>query len=287
MDSFRIMVTGASGMIGGKVIEYLLTQGYEVLGIDCVSQKVSKKGYVHKQIDLGEKKQLQKTLENERITHIIHLAALAHTEGVSDLSWDRYFYVNVTCAKNVFSIAEEKKIPILFSSTADVYGITDAVADANTERHPIGNYAKSKCMAEDALREICEDSPYTIMRFAPVYTPEIKRDIQKRYYLKSPVIAYKVGRGTEYEVLSIENLTKTIGNWVADASKQQIKNIKDPQYLKTVDCIAEEKRAGRARIVLWVPRWLMNFGFRIMRKIMPDNMNTYMLNKVVNPLRTR
>ncbi len=284
---YKILITGACGMIGSKIVERLLSKGYEVYGIDRVPEKEPRKGYTHFQIDLGDKETLADALRGVELTHVIHLAALAHTAGVEDLSWEKYFHINVTCAENVFSIAAERKIPLLFSSTADVYGIADGIVDGNSERNPIGNYGKSKCLAEDSLKKICKDSPYTIMRFAPVYTPEVKRDIQKRYYLKYPNIAYRVGKGVEYEVLNIDYLIENVCGWVDKADGQHIVNVKDKQVMKTADIIKEEKQAGRAKIVIWVPKWCVATAFKVCRVLMPTGWKTYMLNKIVNPLRTR
>lgn len=287
MNRLRILITGANGMIGTKVIEYLLARGCEVVGLDKGEAKVNHSGYSHVMVDLSNQAELKARVQELKITHIVHMAALAHKIGETDLSWERYVLVNVTASENIFYIAAEQNIPILFSSTADVYGITDGEVDGNSERHPIGNYARSKCLAEDALKKICKDIPYTIMRFAPVYTPEIKRDIQKRYYLKYPNIAYRVGKGVEYEVLSIENLVKAVYNWIYNAGGQQTLNVKNAERLKTVDVIASERKDGRARIVIWVPRWIVSAAFRIFRVVSPNGWKTYMLNKIVNPLRTR
>lgn len=283
----KILITGACGMIGSKIVERLLSNGYEVYGIDRVQEKEHREGYTHFQIDLGDKGTLADALREVELTHVIHLAALAHTAGVDDLSWERYFHINVLCAENIFSVAAERKIPILFSSTADVYGIADGVVDGNSKRNPIGNYGKSKCLAEDSLKKICKDSPYTIMRFAPVYTSEVKRDIQKRYYLKYPNIAYRVGKGIEYEVLNIDYLIESVCDWIDKTDGQGIVNVKDKQLMETASIIREEKQAGRAKIVIWVPRWCVVALFKVCRVLMPKGWKTYMLNKLVNPLRTR
>ncbi len=284
---YKILVTGACGMIGSKITERLLAEGHEVYGIDRSPEQKPMEGYTHFQMDLGDKEALSSALHEVKLTHIIHLAALAHTDGVENLSWERYFYINVTCAENVFSIAAERKIPILFSSTADVYGIADGIVDRNSQRNPIGSYGKSKCLAEDALIEICKNTPYTVMRFAPVYTAEVKRDIQKRYYLKYPNIAYRVGKGVEYEVLNIDNLLTAVSAWVANADGQKVINVKDEQLMKTSDVIKEEKREGRAKLVIWVPLWCVNAVYRVFLAFIPSGKKTYMLNKIVNPLRTR
>ena len=196
----KILVTGASGMIGSFVAEKLLEQGYEVIGIDRANAKIDDKNYAHETVDLADFSAVKSVYEKYQIDRTVHFAALAHTAGENDLSWDRYYKINVECAENVFTAACESNSPILQISTVDVYGFTKGVVNAATPIHPVTNYGKSKALAEEKLKEICEGygNSYSIYRFSPVYTPEIKRDIQKRYYLKFPSIAYLIGDSTEY-----------------------------------------------------------------------------------------
>ena len=81
-------------MIGSQVLKGLKEAGYDVIGVD----RVSGDGII--QVDLAEKEKLKETAKSA--DRIIHLAALAHTEGVQDLSWEKYKFVNVDCSKNVF-----------------------------------------------------------------------------------------------------------------------------------------------------------------------------------------
>lgn len=275
-----IMVTGSAGMIGSNLVKGLLDKGYEVVGVDrkCGNDTRCKNVVV----DLGDVQALQKIVVENHVDRIIHLAALAHTAGEDDLSWEKYHYVNVVCAKNVFDVAQER--PVLFISTADVYGFVKGVVNADTELHPVTPYGKSKAMAEAECKNTCKQ--YTIFRFQPVYTNEIKRDIQKRYYLKYPNWAYVIGKNTEYEVLSIENAVNAMVNWCDSTVDNRIFNIKDKERMNPVNCIEEERAEGRAKRVLYFPRWMVKAGFGVIKFITGKNKYTYLLNKAVNPLRT-
>ena len=180
-----IMVTGASGMIGSTLVKGLIENGYRVIGLDRANSRIEHPMYTHYCVDLGDPARLQEIFAVESIDRVIHLAALAHTEGEDDLSWKKYEHVNVTCAGNVFRAAGNR--PVLFISTVDVYGFTKGCVDVNTELYPVSHYGKSKKYAEEACRSICMQ--YSIFRFSPVYTDKSKRDIQKRYYLKAPSLA--------------------------------------------------------------------------------------------------
>jgi nucleoside-diphosphate-sugar epimerase len=277
-------VTGVKGMIGSRLVGELLKAGHHVIGIDRTGKEVCGKNYARYQADLGDKERIKMIVDTNKVDRFIHLAALAHTEGESDLSWDRYYHVNVKCAKNLFDAAGEK--PVLFISTIDVYGFFDgkSIVDGQTELHPVSNYGKSKALAEKACRKL---KHYTIFRFSPIYSDEIKRDIQKRYYLKYPNVAYQVGRGTEYEILNVKKAIKSIVAWCNTEPINDIRVIKDSKSMWTPDYIKAERKAGRAKLVLHFPRWIVCCGYVVLKRVFGENEKTYLLNKVVYPLKSK
>lgn len=289
-----VLVTGCNGMLGSRTVEALLERGHTVVGVDITPMRdvhtVSDRFYFH-MVDLADLHGLSEVFMRHVITHAIHLAALAHTAGQSDLSWERYYHINVECAVNIGSLAAEKRVPILFTSSADVYGITDGVVDPSNACHPVSVYAKSKRLGEEKLIEICQAhaSPCTVMRLAPVYDHDQRRDIQKRYYLKYPSIAYRIGSGVEYEVLHIDNATSAMVSWVESPQTEGIiiTNIKDPSPMRTADILVKEKREGRARLVVFIPRWLALIIYRAARAIAASSPITYLINKAINPIRTQ
>lgn len=278
-----ILVTGAKGMIGSKLVQGLIDKGHKVVGLDRTGDENYGRDYCHYKVDLANKERLRQIIEINNVDRIIHLAALAHTDGEDDLSWERYYHVNVDCAKNVFDVAGDR--PVLFISTVDVFGFYDGkeLVTVNTEPHPVTNYGKSKLMAEKECRKL---KHYSIFRFSPVYTSEIKRDIQKRYYLKYPFIAYQVGKGTHYEILNIKRAVAEMVSWCGEDPNNDIRIIKDDEVMWTPDYLKSEKAAGRAKIVLHFPRCMVNCGYAILKGIMGQNNKLYLLNKAVHPLRT-
>lgn len=283
-----VLVTGSTGMIGSITVTGLLDAGYRVVGIDRREPLTQRADYIHMTADLGDKDALSRVFDEHPVDRVIHLAALAHTAGEKDLSWERYYHINVVCAENLFSAAAEHDVPVLFISTADVYGFVKGVVSSEAEVHPVTDYGKSKAMAEKRLKEIFEgrENRYTIFRFAPVYTDTIKRDIQKRYYLKYPKGAYLVGKGTEYEVLYIDTAVRRMTQWVEAVPENDTCNVKDDKRIHTADLIAAEKAAGKIKHVLRFPRWMVVAGVTVARMLTGKNKYTYLLNKVIHPLRT-
>ena len=222
----NILVTGSAGMIGSYVVKGLIEKGHTVIGVDRVKPKEELNGLKPVVLDLTSKDDLMKLFDENKIDRAIHLAALAHTAGMKNLTWDTYYKINVECAENVFEVCAKNNVPVLFISTVDAIGMVKGLI-IKASVIPISNYGKSKALAEGRLKDICK--VWNIYRFSPVYTPEVKRDIEKRYYLKYPNWAYKIGKGGQFEVLNVTGAVAAMVEWVDKKVDNTIHVIKDPE----------------------------------------------------------
>jgi len=280
----NILVTGSAGMIGSYVVKGLIGKGHTVIGVDRVKSKEELDGLTPVVLDLASKEDVTKVFEENKIDRCIHLAALAHTKGVADTSWEAFKRVNVDCAVNLFEACARHGIPVLFISTVDAIGMVKGEITPATTLNPISNYGKSKAMAEGRLKEIC--SQYNIYRFSPVYTEDVKRDIQKRYYLKYPDWAYLIGDGQQFEVLNVRKAVQSMVDWVDKPVDNTIHIIKDEELLDSAKVIAEEKAEGRAKHVLRIPRWLVVCGYYCIKLVFGKSNKTYLVFKALWPFRT-
>ena len=280
----NILVTGSAGMIGSYVVKGLIDKGHTVIGVDRVKPKEELDGLTPVVLDLSSKDDVMWVFVENKIDRCIHLAALAHTVGVKDTSWEAFKKVNVDCAVNLFEACAKFDVPVLFISTVDAIGMVKGIIRPDTELNPISNYGKSKAMAEGRLKEIC--SVWNIYRFSPVYTADIKRDIEKRYYLKYPNWAYKIGKGEKFEVLNITGAVSAMVDWVDKTVDNTIHFIKDPELLDINKLIAAEKAAGRAKHVLRLPRWMVACGYYLIRLVFGRINKTYLVFKALWPFRT-
>ena len=280
----KILITGSAGMIGSYVVKELIAKGHTIVGLDRRESDWNHENFIQVALDLADKKALNDVLENEHVDRCIHLAALAHFAGENDLSFERFKFVNVTCAENVFEACADHSVPVLFISTVDAIGMVKGMITPETELNPISNYGKSKAMAEGRLREICRK--WNIYRFSPVYTKTQKRDIEKRYYLKYPNLAYKIGSGEKFEVLEMSGAVKSMVDWVDKEVDNSIHIIKDTELLDVNTLIQREKAEGRAKYVLWLPRWMVVCGFYCVRLLFGRSNITYLVFKALWPFRT-
>lgn len=280
----NILVTGSAGMIGGYVVKGLIEKGHKVIGVDRRVSDFNLKGFSQIILDLSIKDGVMQLFEDKKIDRCIHLAALAHTAGVKDVSWEAFKKVNVDCAVNLFEACAKFNVPVLFISTVDAIGMVKGLITPETELNPISNYGKSKAMAEGRLKEIC--STWNIYRFSPVYTEDVKRDIQKRYYLKYPNWAYLIGGGQQFEVLNVSLAVKSMVNWVDFPVDNTIHIIKDEELLDSAKVIAEERAEGRAKHLIRLPRWLVVCGYGLIRVVFGRSNRTYLVFKALWPFRT-
>lgn len=271
-------------MIGSYVVKGLVEKGHTVIGVDRVKPKEELDGLKSVVLDLSSKDDVMRVFEENKIDRCIHLAALAHTKGVADTSFDAFKKVNVDMAENVFEACAKNNVPVLFISTVDAIGMVKGMITPNTELNPISNYGKSKAMAESRLKEICK--VWNIYRFSPVYTEDVKRDILKRYYLKYPDWAYLIGGGQKFEVLSVRKAVSSMVDWVDKKVDNTIHIIKDEELLDSAKVIAEEKAEGRAKHVLRIPRWMVVCGYYCIRLVFGKSNKTYLVFKALWPFRT-
>ena len=281
----NILVTGSAGMIGGYVVKGLIEKGHSVIGVDRRKSENQYRDFHQVVLDLSSNTETMGLFDKYKIDRAIHLAALAHTAGVKDTSWEAFKKVNVDCAENVFEACAKHHVPVLFISTVDAIGMVKGVIKPDTELNPISNYGKSKALAETRLKEIC--SEWNIYRFSPVYTPDVKRDIEKRYYLKYPNWAYKIGKGGQFEVLNVTSAVAAMVDWVDKEVDNTIHVIKDQELLDVNNLINNEKTEGRAKHVVRIPRWIVVCGYYVVRLIFGKSNKTYLVFKALWPFRTQ
>lgn len=255
-----ILITGSNGLLGQEVTASLLKEGYYVTGVSIEKTGIFQHNrFEYISTDLTRSNEVERIFKNYEFSHVIHLAAIAHVFKGQEVTWPRYYRVNTMLSRQVFKCASAAKIPIFFSSTVDVYGITNEVINEKSKPNPIGFYGRSKYLAEKSLMEFA-NQPYLIARFAPIYTWNNHRDIQKRFYIHYPKVCYQIGKGLEYEFLSVERAVNLITDWCKEPNNYpNLVNLFEDKSFNTKTLIKEEQKENKGKRVIYIPQWIANF----------------------------
>lgn len=156
----KALVTGSSGFIASNLVDYLKSTGYEVVGYDIKTGQ-----------DILNYKQLQQTFNHHKFDEVYHLAAQAFIgPGEADPYMD--LKINGVGMLNMLRCIEKHRVPMVFTSSGSVYGLTDSFPHAeNALLHPTANYGCTKRLAELYLQKwvTMTGIPAKAVRFSSVY----------------------------------------------------------------------------------------------------------------------
>lgn len=177
----KILVTGASGFVGGHLVQKLLEKKHEVY---CICRKTSNLKHLEAlpyfknirfvKLDLSSPCYNDNALNDvlKEVDYIYHLAGIikAYTPEAYDKGnfWaTKYFIEAVDNAKN-----KNLKRFLHLSSLAAAGPADDAKGiSEDSSCHPVSYYGKSKLKGENAVSNYKESLPVTILRPPVVYGP--------------------------------------------------------------------------------------------------------------------
>lgn len=141
----KILITGAGGFIGNRLLKALLHKGYEAVGVDF-----GKRGFL--QTDVRNFDATLRIIKSQKPEAVFHLAAALPPESAEEENPLLYFDVNIRGTFNVLEacrLAGVKKI--IYSSSMSVYGkkIKYLPVDEKHPAKPDSFYGLSKLFGEE------------------------------------------------------------------------------------------------------------------------------------------
>lgn len=173
----RIIVTGASGFIGRRLLELLRTR-YRIFALARRSQEECG-AIVHPniswhQVDIGDREHLgelfQRIGSGGPLSSLVHLAAYYDFVGDDNPEYQR---TNVDGLRNVLDLATRLELGgFVFASSVAACAFPQP-GEALTEESPADGdhvYARTKRIGERMLAEYADSFPSTIVRFAAAFS---------------------------------------------------------------------------------------------------------------------
>lgn len=202
VKSNTILVTGAAGFIGFHLSSRLLSDGWEVVGLDNlnayydISLKktrldilLEKKGFRFLKADLSDRSAVENCFSEFEFDYVINLAAQA---GVRYSLTNPYAYLdsNLTGFLNVLESCRHHQVKhLIYASSSSVYGANQAMPFSVHQNvdHPISLYAATKKANELMAHtySVLYGLPATGLRFFTVYGPFGRPDMALFIFTKA------------------------------------------------------------------------------------------------------
>ena len=166
----KYLVTGAAGFIGGHIARTLAASGHDVIGMD-IKPFAQNCPFETLNSSIEDISSFSHSLNG--CDGIYHMAAIASVPKTFEDPGGSYA-INVTGTRNIFRAAlNAGNIPVIYASSAAVYGDNDALPLKETEApKPMSPYAEHKLQNEKDAKEFGKRGlPSFGLRFFNIYGP--------------------------------------------------------------------------------------------------------------------
>lgn len=187
----RALVTGCAGFIGSHLVDRLLRDGHEVIGIDCFTDYYDRE---LKEANLAEARRnprftlLELDLAEDPIEGLLdgvervyHLAAQAGVRLSFGDGFATYVRQNVTATQRLLEEAVRHPVTkFVYASSSSVYGhISGAASEHGTPRAPVSPYGMTKVSTEEICGVYHRNSgvPVVGLRYFTAYGPRQRPDM--------------------------------------------------------------------------------------------------------------
>ena len=214
----KILVTGATGFIGSRLVERAVAAGNDVVAFGAESTRVETQR--RRALDdsgikvtiglLADRALLLRLVSDREI--VFHLAAAQHESHCRD---GHFYEVNVEGTRNLLDACAASGAPrFIHGSTIGVYGSArNAPLDEASSPRPDNIYGVTKLAAEDVVQSFAARLPVTIIRISETYGPGDQR-LLKLFRMVAKGTFPMIGGGrNEHQPIFIDDLID--GLWLA------------------------------------------------------------------------
>lgn len=228
-----VLVTGATGFVGGHLVAHLLAQGARIKVLVRDPQRLPAAWRERVQVcqgDLSHPVSLRDAVQG--VGWVFHCAANVQTWG----SAEDYEAVNVQGLRNLLEALAPRASDLqrfVHISTVDVYGFPKTACDeACAPKFPGFGYGDSKLRGELLLRDMAPklQLPYTVLRPANVMGPGSPFIERVGRELRNGLMLRVSGGCADAGFLYVDNLIDTL-LWagLAPQAQHEVFNVVDPQ----------------------------------------------------------
>ena len=161
--SLRVLLTGAAGVLGGRLAPLLREQRYAVVAAWRAS--AAPPGGESVPLDLLDPAAVEGALDSARPDAVLHAAALVEPD-ICERQPERAFALNTDASARLASSCARRGVKLVLISTDLVFSDADNARDEAAQPHPVSVYGRSKRAAEQAV--LAADRRHAVARVALV-----------------------------------------------------------------------------------------------------------------------
>lgn len=166
----NVLVTGASGFLGGHVAELLSKRGDRVRAlVRRTSNRAHLEGLANVELFEGSVEQVERVREaTDGVDAVVHVAGL-----IKARSTDEFFAINVGGTSNLVEAARRHPLKrFVFISSLEACGPSvDGKPVPADQETPVTAYGRSKLAAEKVVLAAKDEMPVVILRPGAIYGP--------------------------------------------------------------------------------------------------------------------
>lgn len=159
-----ILVTGASGFVGGSVLHYAPAD-WTIHACSRSPLPSSPPNVVHHAFDLADTAKTAEVIAEARPEAILHVAAIANID-YAEAHQQEAVAVNTETAGRLAGLAADHGAKFIFCSTDNVFDGVEGFYDEDAMVSPVNFYGRTKVAAEVLVHDALED--HVIVRVALV-----------------------------------------------------------------------------------------------------------------------
>jgi len=157
----KVLVTGATGLLGGKLVN-VLSKEYEVVP----TYRMQALHPDSMRMDVTDRDGVFRTLCEVRPDVVVHAAAETNADKC-ETDRESAWRVNAAGTRNVAEACAKIRAKLVYVSTDYVFDGQKGLYTEDDEVNPISHYGLTKLKGEQFVRDLCED--YVITRTSVLY----------------------------------------------------------------------------------------------------------------------